>query len=550
MIKSSFLITCRTLLILSLFFSLISSNLATNYYFHPIIGHDDNEGTSSIDPLKSLNTIQNLILLPGDSILLAAGYQFEGTIMFRELSGTKDKPIVITSYDWESCPFQRRATINAKGFLNGIELINCSHIKVDNVEIIADGGCHEKNGQMRCGVLVVTTKTGQFENITLHNLSIHNIFYENYGFVRGEKEVRTANGTQAYGWGIRFIIREPSSILKDLTITNNSISNVSHTGIKFTGNNGQNIQNIKVSHNQVSSTGGPGIQMSGVHSGHFHNNSIDSSGSNNDSRKWGRGSGLWTWGSSDIIIENNRFTNANGPGDSAGCHIDYNCKNIIVQYNFSAHNAGGFCEILGNNYNCAYRYNISVNDGHRIKGENGAFQEGKTLWLSGYAGNENRNGPYNSYFYNNTIYMKESLVSKSAIDRMANGILIVNNIFYIEGLSEVVKGDQYNPETEGEWEVKDIIFTNNLFLKPTSWPASQKLQDENPLFGDPDFYQKGGLEFISYIPKNINIIKNKGVKITQLPKDTIGITIGLHPNVDILGNPIIALPDIGAIELK
>ena len=26
---------------------------------------------------------------------------------------------------------------------------------------------------------------------------------------------------------------------------------------------------------------------------------------------------------------------------------------------------GGFCEILGDNINCGYRYNISVNDGYR-----------------------------------------------------------------------------------------------------------------------------------------------------------------------------------------
>ena len=65
---------------------------------------------------------------------------------------------------------------------------------------------------------------------------------------------------------------------------------------------------------------------------------------------------------------------ANGPADSAGCHIDFNCDNVIVQYNLSVSNAGGFIEILGNNYNCSYRYNVSVNDGHRIKGKNNAFR--------------------------------------------------------------------------------------------------------------------------------------------------------------------------------
>ncbi|HMP30288.1 MAG TPA: right-handed parallel beta-helix repeat-containing protein, partial [Saprospiraceae bacterium] len=163
--------------------------------------------------------------------------------------------------------------------------------------------------------------------------------------------------------------------------------NVSHTGIKLTGKN-KNIINIEINENEVFKTGGPGIQMSDVKYVHVFNNKVNYSGSNDDSRKWGRGSGLWTWSASHVLIEKNHFLNANGPGDSAGAHIDYNCDNIVLQHNFSANNAGGFCEILGNNYNCAYRFNISVNDGHRVKGENGAFQEGKIFWLSGYQGDK------------------------------------------------------------------------------------------------------------------------------------------------------------------
>ena len=99
-----------------------------------------------------------------------------------------------------------------------------------------------------------------------------------------------------------------------------------------------------------------------------------------------------------LFLSGNKFQNANGPADSAGCHIDFNCNDVIVENNLSRNNAGGFIEILGNNYNCSYRNNISINDGHRVKGENGAFQEGKTFWLSGYIGRgKERNGPFNSY---------------------------------------------------------------------------------------------------------------------------------------------------------
>ena len=34
-------------------------------------------------------------------------------------------------------------------------------------------------------------------------------------------------------------------------------------------------------------------------------------------------------GSTLGLIEKNKFQNANGPADSAGCHIDFNCKTLL-----------------------------------------------------------------------------------------------------------------------------------------------------------------------------------------------------------------------------
>ncbi|MPM96488.1 hypothetical protein SDC9_143651 [bioreactor metagenome] len=301
--------------------------------------------------------------------------------------------------------------------------------------------------------------------------------------------------------------------------------------------------------NLVTKTGGPGIQMSGVNGGIVKNNVVDSSGSCDDGRKWGRGSGLWTWSTSDVLIEKNRFLNANGPGDSAGAHIDYNCRNIILQYNFSANNAGGFCEILGNNYNCAYRYNISVNDGYRIKGKDGAFQEGKIFWLSGYVGKDNPRGPFNSYFYNNTIYVKKDIVARFAIAKTSEGICIANNMFIIEGESIEVEGDQYVVDKKGDADERRVFFENNLYLRVGSWPSSVLIHDAKPVYGNPEFHCAGGLALTDYIPSNESLIRDRGTEIKPIAGDTIGLTIGLKVEKDILGNDILGKPDIGAIEM-
>jgi len=395
--------------------------------------------------------------------------------------------------------------------------------------------------------LVTTSKAGVFQNISLENLEVKDVFYENPNFQRGKDEVRTANGTQSYGWGIRFINGTKDALIKDVLVQSCTVSNVSHTGIKLKGN----LEGLKLYDNEVFKTGGPGMQFSKVTNAHVKGNNINYSGSHDDSRKWGRGSGLWTWGVEKALIEHNSFRNAFGPADSAGCHIDFNCSDVVLQYNVSENNAGGFCEILGNNWNCAYRYNVSINDGYRVKKKGVAFQEGKIFWLSGFVGKDRkRHGPYNSYFYNNTIYVKSDVLAKMAVAKVAEGALIANNIFYIEGESKAVLGDQYQPQEAGEATIDNVIFKNNLFLKAENWPKDVLIQDEAPVFGNPEFVNAGGKEIKDYIPTNIELIKNKGIEIPTIANDKKGLFIGIKVEKDILGNKIEGLPDMGAIELK
>ena len=164
--------------------------------------------------------------------------------------------------------------------------------------------------------------------------------------------------------------------------------------------------------------------------------------------------------------------------------------------------------------------------------------------------NRERHGPYNSYFYNNTIYLKSDIEAKIAISKVASGALLANNIFYIKGQSKAVLGDQYMPQEEGEAIIENVVFKNNLFLKAENWPSRVLIQDEAPVIGDPQFINAGGTKIKDYTPTNINLIKNKGIEIPLIPNDSVGIYIDIKVDNDILGNKIIGLPDMGAIEIK
>ncbi len=527
---------------------------ATDYYVNTVLGNDSNTGTSADKPFLSIERVNNQALKPGDRVLFAAGQVFRGELRLIGLQGLPQKPITIGSY--QAGPPKAGASktlhfmIDGKSKANGVLIQDCSFVELKHAWIEADGYEGEKpsDDPMRIGVMVRATPGKICRNIKLDSLEIRNIYFENKGFVRNPEEVKSENGTQRYGWGIRLMATTPAAQITQVEIGHCRVKDVSHTGIKLTGA-GKNISWVIIYANEVAYTGGPGMQMSEVKNIHVHHNTVDHSGSNNDSRKWGRGSGLWTWSASEVLIEHNSFMYANGPGDSAGAHIDYNCDHVVLQYNFSAWNAGGFCEILGNNYNCAYRYNVSVNDGHRVKGENGAFQEGKIYWLSGYQGQSKpRKGPVNSYFYNNTIYVDSAITARVAIDGTSSGILIANNIFCIRGASKAVLGDQYKADDGSSKLSGPVVFNNNLWYSPAAWPADAGIKDTSPKVGNPLFKNPGGLRIEDYLPGNIDFIKGKGLKIEPLSGDFIGLLQGMNPEKDILGNPAGANPPIGAIS--
>lgn len=529
---------------------------SSNYYFSSAVGNDTNNGMSVEKPLKSLSEISKLKLIAGDKIFLKKGDVFYGSIELKNISGNEGEPILISSYGSSD----KKPLIDAKGKLNGILIEDCSHIKVSDIEITANGGgvpnYNPNKNYMRCGVFITTQNEGEFSDITIEDLHIRDVFFEEPGFQRGDAEVLTGNGNQNYGWGIRVISKKAKSVLSNILITKCLIENVSHSGIRFTGDYAlttqktKNIKNIRIINNRVISVGGPAMQASVAENIEFKGNTVDHSGSDDDSRKWGRGSGLWVWGCINALIEHNSFRNANGPGDSAGCHIDFNNTDVVIQYNLSENNAGGFIEILGNNHNCCYRYNVSINDGSRKFIKNKNLGAGVMITVNGYVGDKKPPiGSSNLYIYNNTIYVNDSLSPEVGFANVTKSILIANNIFCLKGHATYDDRIPFRPENG---PIKDVVFKNNLYLKADNWPdASQvMITDKAPVYGNPQFVNPGGLNIQDYTPQNAKLIKNKGIVIELIPTDSYGLKGGLKVKTDILGNKIKGLPDMGAIEMK
>jgi hypothetical protein len=116
--------------------------------------------------------------------------------------------------------------------------------------------------------------------------------------------------------------------------------------------------------------------------------------------------------------------------------------------------------------------------------------------------------------------------------------------------AQYVRGDQYRPDTSKGKKIVNAFFKNNLFLHQQSWPAEAPIQDSQPSFGDVKFANARGMAIEDFRPQNKLLVKDMGLVVTQLVNDDKGLFLGLGVTHDILGQPIVGKPDLGAIELQ
>ena len=417
---------------------------ASTYYISSSNGNDNNNGLSTQSPFQSIDKLNSLTFLPGDSILFMSGDYFEGMFWIKG-SGNSQQDIVVDRYNGSTRPI-----INGFGYQACVLIYNDQYITLNNLELTNEASHLDSQGNIkklvgfggasndwgsginvRFGVKIVAD-VSSLSNFTIDNLKIHNIF-------------PTPTNLQLIhqGYGIKIETRSDTTIfqlntISNVLIKNTSISETGHYGIwiKSLGLNG--IDSVKNNQIQVKScsfefTGGSGFVPNKSKNVLVENCTFNHTGSDIDQRMWKRGSGMWPFDCKNVVAQHNEFKNAHGPQDSYGCHIDYGNENVVFQYNYSYNNEGGFVEILGDNINCGYRYNISVNDGYR-EDPNGTpwNKKGKIFWVSNYCGNSNVRCPNTGTFiYNNTSFTNETIFPEIYFWPNIGDVHVFNNLVYV-----------------------------------------------------------------------------------------------------------------------
>lgn len=408
-----------------------SARQAAAFYLSASAGNDTNDGLSPSTAWQTLSKANSLSLLPGDSLLFQAGDTFSGKLSIMNEGGSESSPILISQYGEGEKPI-----IDGIGYTASIHIQNSGYLHLSQLEIKNDGGPPQagESTQLRQGIYIENTFTDgtTFDHYYLDNLTFRNIYPTDQITDDDQTGVNAYAIRTSGSWGDNI---NPTRF-NDFRIENCFFTRTGRHAVLLTA-----INELEIRNNLFEHVGGAGMVI-GNNSTNIlvEKNITNYTGSSLDSRMAGRGSGIWAFRTKNLVVQHNKFMHARGIKDSFGMHIDIGNQNVVYQYNYSEDNEGGFAEILGANVNVGYRYNLSVGDGWRSRGN----QLGRVFWVGGWSGNpQNPIGSDSVFIYHNSVYVRDTIQPRIWIEAVTENTRIYNNIVYApNGLAEVfIKND-------------------------------------------------------------------------------------------------------------
>lgn len=532
-----------------------TSRKASVYYVSSSTGNDDNSGLTPENAFQTLAKLNSMDLLPGDTLLFKSGDTFKGELAIVNESGSPEKPILISNYGDGNLP-----VLDGDGYLSTIHIVNSGFLHFSNIEIKNDGG-PSKSGvpeELRYGIYFENTFADgtTFDHYRLNNLTFRNIYPTTQITDNDQTGVNAHAIITSGSWGDS----EHPTRFSDMTIENCYFTRTARHALVL-----KSIDKLLIKNNLIEHVGGAGMVIS-------HNctnilvekNVTNYTGSKIDERMAGRGSGIWCYRTKNLTVQHNKFMHAHGIHDSYGMHIDIGNRNVVYQHNYSEDNEGGFVEILGANVNVGYRYNVSVGDGWRKRGN----RFGQIFWLAGWSGDpKNPIGSDSIFIYNNSVFVRDSIAPGIWIEEVSKNSRIYNNIIYAPkkfGPVVIKNSSGYNDFDYNIWygNIPDVdergesyrgsnaLTLNPLFKEEViSDSAGFILQMGSPAIGagkiiynamvlpPADFFDNnGGVDFYGNmvsgsVPPNIGAYNGKGEVVSGLKRSDVKPELNIFPNL-------------------
>jgi hypothetical protein len=134
---------------------------------------------------------------------------------------------------------------------------------------------------------------------------------------------------------------------------------------------------------------------------------------------------------------------------------------------------------LGDNLNCGYRYNISVNDGYREDPNAIPWdKKGKIFWVSNFCGqNPIRCPSVGTFIYNNTVFVNDTLSPEIYFWPDVGDVHVYNNLIVVSQNGQTIP-------TLLENDPNDLYISHNLFYDSSRVDIDSELGN-NAIYADP-----------------------------------------------------------------
>lgn len=431
----SLLIACVVLLTS---FSVVGFAVSTGeaYYIDAINGDDGNSGLSEADAVKTINGLKLGNITAGTKFLFKNGGRYECTATLGDVSGTKDNPIVISSYgDGE------RAVLYTNEATDVLRLIDCSYVTVCDLDITAPNG----------GGIWINTVTKASEGITIDDVYFYDMpngkVTSRDDFSSGAARARAAVMVKSLPGTSRFPVN-------NLTITNCEVYDVAN-GFIIWGSWNEAETPWCENESEIDPVFNEGLLIKDCY---LHDMDAEAmvigmcdgalvtdcraidccqgEGVDENGEILYFTAAMWFWGSVNSTIQYCEIAGQKNFGDGMTVDFDSYSHNCTYQYIYSHDNMRFMCNNpnYSGHHGNTVRYCLSVNDnGGRSTTAVGSCGEHEFNFYNNTIINSAEfqfKNMYNAYVANNVFVMQDGATFAYDIDNMLRGNVFENNCYY------------------------------------------------------------------------------------------------------------------------
>ena len=337
----------------------------TSYFIDSEQGKDTADGHSEATAWKTLARVNTMTFGPGDKLLFKAGGRWTGQLSLKG-SGTESRVIRVGRYGRGMAPH-----IAGEGRReSAVVLQNGSHWLIEDLDVThtIPGG---KRRDFMSGVKVDANAGGIFKNITLRRLHVHHVSggWDRQG---GCGILAQASGNMEDGSGLKS--RYDGLLIEDCYIHDVSFYGIMVSGWenRFRDKRWFPSTDVVVRNNFTRDTGGDSIVVTSCDKPLIENNEGHRAGIGQFNGGKTHAAGMWPHSSDGTVMRYNKVVGIDAKKDGQAFDVDINCRNTLIEYNWSQRNKSGFLlmcspndEVPGTS-GIVVRNNVSIDDGEYI----------------------------------------------------------------------------------------------------------------------------------------------------------------------------------------